>query len=226
MPKHSSQTDHSNGFGGKFGIEKTRQDKAAAGFEEQPEVVGTNYQRTRVDSRADIKGLKNRFENTNTNEELKKKAEALRQERINKDKLDKEQELKRAGQTETKEPSPVKQTTPPVASFKSVSSSPFKQQQFQSQNTGYQAIKTPSAGKINSPFLQNASDNSIQTTSNQFNKQPRGNVHHTISSVNQNNTTNGNSYSSSSNTEATSSQQFSPPPNVTPVQSYQKSKSK
>ncbi len=92
VPKHSSQTDYSKGFGGKFGVETTKQDKAASGFDEQPDVVGTNYQRTRVDSRADIKSLKNRFENTN-NDDLKKRAEAVRQERLNKDRLDKEQEL-------------------------------------------------------------------------------------------------------------------------------------
>ena len=90
VPKHSSQTDYSKGFGGKYGIEAVK-DKSAAGFEEQPEVVGTNYQRTRVDSRADIKGLKNRFENA-TNENLKKKAEELRLERLNSEKLEKELE--------------------------------------------------------------------------------------------------------------------------------------
>jgi cortactin len=92
VPKHSSQIDYSKGFGGKFGVDEKNKDKAASGFDEQPEVVGTNYQRTRVDSIADIKGLKNRFENA-TNESTKKRAEELRQQRLNAEKLEKELEL-------------------------------------------------------------------------------------------------------------------------------------
>lgn len=89
--KHSSQTDASKGFGGKFGVETNRQDKAAQGFNEEPAPVGTNYEKARVD-RADIKSLRGRFENQ-ANDELKRKAEQVRQDRLNKDKLDREQEL-------------------------------------------------------------------------------------------------------------------------------------
>lgn len=125
VPKHSSQIDHSKGFGGKFGVENTRQDKSASGFNEEPAVVGTNYQRTRVDSRADIKSLKNRFEN-NANDDLKKKADQVRQDRLNKDRLDKEQELKRAAQSTTPERSPLKSTvSAPAPALKSVTASPF-----------------------------------------------------------------------------------------------------
>ena len=92
VTKHSSQTDASKGFGGKFGVETNRQDKAAQGFNAEPEPVGTNYQRARVDAKADIKSIKNRFENQG-NDELKRRAEQVRQERVMKDKLDREQEL-------------------------------------------------------------------------------------------------------------------------------------
>ena len=33
VEKHSSQTDHKSGFGGKFGVQKDRQDKSAAGWD-------------------------------------------------------------------------------------------------------------------------------------------------------------------------------------------------
>lgn len=35
------------GFGGKFGVEKDRQDKSAHGFDEGGERVGTNYKPTK-----------------------------------------------------------------------------------------------------------------------------------------------------------------------------------
>lgn len=45
--KHESQTDGSKGFGGKFGVQKDRQDAAALGFDEQPTAVGTNYEKNK-----------------------------------------------------------------------------------------------------------------------------------------------------------------------------------
>ena len=39
-----------------------------------------------------MRGLKNRFENTNPADEAKKRAEEIRLERLNKEKLEKEQE--------------------------------------------------------------------------------------------------------------------------------------
>jgi cortactin len=38
LAKHESQTDHSAGFGGKFGVLKDRQDKSAAGWDERAEL--------------------------------------------------------------------------------------------------------------------------------------------------------------------------------------------
>jgi cortactin len=93
LQKHSSQTDYSKGFGGKYGIETNKKDKSATGFDEEPAQVGTNYQRPRVDSKADIKGLKNRFENNAlANDDSKKRAEEVRLERLNQVKLEKELE--------------------------------------------------------------------------------------------------------------------------------------
>lgn len=200
VPKHSSQTDHSRGFGGKFGVENSRQDKAAAGFEEQPELVGTNYQRTVVQAKADIKSLKNRFENSNTNDELRKKTEQVRLDRINKDRLDKEQELKRAAQ---KEQSPISQeptqtkVEPPV--LKTVSSSPFKLQQQTNQLSNNDPPKSQTTGriKINPQFLQTSSTNSsnqpTKTSNSKYN--PTRNVHETVA----NNFNNTNNYSYENN---------------------------
>jgi hypothetical protein len=85
--------DYSKGFGGKYGVASENKDKSASNFDEEIQPVGTNYQRTRVDSKADIKGLKNRFESHSQEEESKRRAEELRQERLSKDKLEKELEL-------------------------------------------------------------------------------------------------------------------------------------
>lgn len=94
IPKHSSQVDHSKGFGGKFGVEKNM-DKSACKFEEDSNhVVGTNYQRTRANSKTDIKDIKSKFENnTYLNSESKKRAEEIRAERMNNLKKEKDQEM-------------------------------------------------------------------------------------------------------------------------------------
>jgi hypothetical protein len=70
--------DYSKGFGGKFGVDK-QMDKSAVGFNEEPnQVVGTNYQRTRADSKTDVKSLKNIFEKGPVAEE---RAKGLKTER-------------------------------------------------------------------------------------------------------------------------------------------------
>ena len=94
VEKHSSQVDHSKGFGGKFGVEKNM-DKSACKFEEDSnQVVGTNYQRTRADSKTDIKDIKSKFENNAfvNNNESKKRVEEIRAERMNVVRKEKEEE--------------------------------------------------------------------------------------------------------------------------------------
>jgi hypothetical protein len=86
----SNKKDYSKGFGGKYGVSNNK-DKNASGFE-QVEAVGTNYKPTKPDIKPDVRGLKNRFENTNPADEAKKRAEEIRFERLNKEKLEKEQE--------------------------------------------------------------------------------------------------------------------------------------
>lgn len=192
VAKHSSQTDASKGFGGKFGVETGRQDKAAQGFNEEPAPVGTNYQKAHVD-KADIKSLRGRFENQ-ANDELKRKAEQVRQDRLNKDKLDREQELKRLAQKEqTPEPQqPVKTVQPEPPVLKSVKESPFKQQQQQQKQTTDFTKPQPQAGriKISPQFLQSASSSSShnQQQQQQQQEQPnkplyRNNVHEKIAEV-------------------------------------------
>jgi hypothetical protein len=41
------QTDYAKGFGGKFGVQSDRVDKTAHTYEEEPERVGTNYEKYR-----------------------------------------------------------------------------------------------------------------------------------------------------------------------------------
>ena len=82
--------DYAKGFGGKFGIENDKRDRSASNFNESSEPVGTNYKPVKPEIKADIKSIKNRFENCNPSEEAKKKAEEIRQERLNKEKMEKE----------------------------------------------------------------------------------------------------------------------------------------
>ena len=94
LTKHSSQVDYSKGFGGKFGVEKNM-DKSACKFDDETnQVVGTNYQRTRADSKTDIKDIKTKFENNAfvNNNESKKRVDEIRAERLNVDKSLREQE--------------------------------------------------------------------------------------------------------------------------------------
>jgi len=78
--------DHKKGFGGKFGVESDRVDKAAAGYSDaggQP--VGTNYQRTRPEASSQgAKNLKSRFEDMakSADEDDRRRAEEERQRRL------------------------------------------------------------------------------------------------------------------------------------------------
>ena len=45
VEKHESQTDGSKGFGGKFGVQTDRQDKAAMSFDEEQGHIGTSYEK-------------------------------------------------------------------------------------------------------------------------------------------------------------------------------------
>lgn len=159
LSKHSSQVDYSKGFGGKYGVAQTQQDKSAHGYEQPAEAVGTNYQKVKPDAKADIKSLKNRFENVSPQEEARKKAEEIRQARLNKERLEREMEEKRRAQKEPSEPvEPERRdsnsTRPELSQLNTVSSSPFKAQT--------EAVKSQPVGKIkiNSQFLQTASSSS------------------------------------------------------------------
>merc|ERR1712153_233050 len=47
LNKHESQKDYAKGFGGKFGVQTDRKDKSALSYDDQPDKIGTNYERTR-----------------------------------------------------------------------------------------------------------------------------------------------------------------------------------
>lgn len=93
--------------------------------------MGTNYQKVKPDSKADIKSLKNRFENVSPQEEARKKAEEIRQARLNKEKLEREQEERRRAQeqSEVSEKPKTNQSSnnnTDIGKLNTVSSSPFK----------------------------------------------------------------------------------------------------
>lgn len=96
VEKHTSQKDYSDGFGGKFGVQKDRMDKCAVGFQEQSK-VGTNYAKTKPDiSGAKPSNLKSKFENLSlhTQEDSKARSEEQKRIRQEKDRLDREQSIK------------------------------------------------------------------------------------------------------------------------------------
>ena len=88
LNKHESQKDYAKGFGGKFGVQTDRKDKSALSYDEQPEKIGTNYERTRpVVPVKNAGNLRARFENMakQNEEEAKRKAEEERKRREEKD---------------------------------------------------------------------------------------------------------------------------------------------
>jgi cortactin len=102
LHQHQSQTDHSKGFGGKFGVQTDRVDKSAHDFNEQPERVGTNYEKSRPDiGSAKPSNIRAKFENLakQGDEEARKKAEEERERRKKQEDLEeheaREQEEKR-----------------------------------------------------------------------------------------------------------------------------------
>lgn len=129
--------------------------------------MGTNYQRVKPDAKADIKSLKNRFENLSPQEEARKKAEEIRQARLNKEKLERELEEKKRVQEQAEaveKSTRMVANTSDIAKLNSVSSSPFKAQS--TIDTNDTSNVTPNSKphqssvgklKINSQFLQTAS---------------------------------------------------------------------
>ena len=141
-----------------------KQDKSALGFEQPVDTVGTNYQKVKPDVKSDIKSLKNRFENVSPQEEARKKAEEIRQARLNKDKLEREQEEKKNGGEKIDEKPTKDVKSADLANLNTVSSSPFRQQQQQqpesnespnsSSNSNSGSRNPAGVGKIKSHFLQ------------------------------------------------------------------------
>jgi len=52
------QTDYAKGFGGKFGVQSDRVDKTAHTYEEEPERVGTNYEKYRPEGKCKVPSIK------------------------------------------------------------------------------------------------------------------------------------------------------------------------
>ncbi|CAG0916366.1 unnamed protein product [Notodromas monacha] len=91
---HESQIDHSKGFGGKFGVQNDRLDKNAHTFEEEPERVGSSYERVKPET-AGVKAssLKAKFENLakEKEEEEAKRLAAEKQRRLYEEKAEVEE---------------------------------------------------------------------------------------------------------------------------------------
>merc|ERR1711935_443428 len=106
LNKHESQKDYAKGFGGKFGVQTDRKDKSALSYDDQPEKIGTNYERTRPEVPAKNAGnLRARFENMakQNEEEAKRKAEEERKKREEKDAKDKEEAKRKEEKRKEKE---------------------------------------------------------------------------------------------------------------------------
>ncbi len=91
--KHSSQTDSSKGFGGKFGVEKDRVDKTAHGWAQDDDEAAISRRTSGgVDKQSVVKGkasnLRARFENMAKNDETeaKRRAEEERSRRLEREK--------------------------------------------------------------------------------------------------------------------------------------------
>merc|ERR1711862_550703 len=81
LQKHESQKDYSKGFGGKFGVQSDRKDKSALSYDDQPEKIGTNHQKTKPELPTKNAGnLRARFENMAKQSEEDAKEEAERKE--------------------------------------------------------------------------------------------------------------------------------------------------
>lgn len=180
LSKHSSQVDYAKGFGGKYGVEQVKKDKSALGYDQPSESVGTNYQKVKPEVKSDIKSLKNRFENVNPSDEARKRAEEIRQARLNKEKLEREvEEKKRLNQEQPEAEQPVNtvrrdsaSNNPELSKLNTVSSSPFKNESSStSTTTTNDANKSNQSTvgklKLNSNFLQSSNGSSTapkQTT--------------------------------------------------------------
>ncbi|XP_063233775.1 src substrate cortactin isoform X2 [Bacillus rossius redtenbacheri] len=94
LHKHESQVDHKKGFGGKFGVQTDRIDKSAHDFSEQPERVGTNYEKPKPDiGSSKPASLRARFENLaqREEEEARRKAEEEKVRRQDRERREEEQ---------------------------------------------------------------------------------------------------------------------------------------
>lgn len=99
--------DYSKGFGGKYGVQKDRMDKAAATFEDV-EKVAPSYQRTRpVEAEGNkASSIRANFENLAKDKELedRKKAEAERAQRMEREKREQDQARKQQQEQEQAKP--------------------------------------------------------------------------------------------------------------------------
>lgn len=140
--------------------------------------MGTNYQKVKPDSKADIKSLKNRFENVSPQEEARKKAEEIRQARLNKEKLEREQEEKRRAQeqSEVSERPKTNQSSnnnTDIGKLNTVSSSPFKagssiSTESNDTSSNNKTQQTVGKLKINSQFLQGSNTAQSKADANDY----------------------------------------------------------
>ena len=101
LSKHESQTDAAKGFGGKYGVQKDRQDKAAGGYDDMEEVK-SSYKTDRGGARGQAGDIRARFEKmaTQEQEEAGRRAEEEKQRRLAREKKEREEQQQRQRQQE------------------------------------------------------------------------------------------------------------------------------
>ena len=101
MSKHESQTDAAKGFGGKYGVQKDRQDKTAGGYDDMEEVK-SSYKTDRGGAHGQAGNIRARFEKmaTQEQEEAGRRAEEEKQRRLAREKKEREEQERRQHQQE------------------------------------------------------------------------------------------------------------------------------
>ena len=101
LSMHGSQTDASKGFGGKYGVQKDRQDKAAGGYDDMEEVK-SSYKTDRGGARGQAGDIRARFEKmaSQEQEEAGRRAEEEKQRRLAREKKEREEQERKQRQQE------------------------------------------------------------------------------------------------------------------------------
>lgn len=101
LSKHESQTDAAKGFGGKYGVQKDRQDKSAGGFDDMQD-VGSSYKTDRGAAKGQTGNIRARFEKiaNQEQEDASRRADEEKQRRQAREKKEREEQERRQREQE------------------------------------------------------------------------------------------------------------------------------